>query len=110
MSWLLREEDVLAALEQRRRGWKSSLQGAVILRRPALVQTLSPAVDLDVAWCVPAPSEGDREAYLVKHISTVPSRRCTMPRLTAGVLLVAPAGSFERWQLSVGDCLEIKVT
>ena len=110
MSWLLREEDVLAALEQRRRGWQSSLQGAVIVRRPAVVQTVVPAVGLDVAWCVPAPAGGDRVGYLVKHISTMPSRRCTVPRLTAGVLVVAPAGSFERWQLSVGDCLEVRVT
>ena len=110
MSWLIREEDVLAALEQRRRGWKSSLQGAVIVRRPALVQTVAPAVDLDVAWCVPAPPKGEESGYVVKHISTVPSRRFTMPRLTAGVLVVAPAGAFERWQLSVGDCLEVRVT
>lgn len=110
MSWLLREEDVLAALEQRRRGWKSSLQGAVIVRRPALVQTVAPAVHLDVAWCVPAPPKGEGSGYVVKHISNVPSRRCTVPRLTAGVLVVAPAGSFERWQLSVGDCLEVRVT
>ena len=110
MSWLLREEDVLAALEQRRRGWQSSLQGAVILRRPALLQTLAPAVDLDAAWCVPAPDECERVGYVVKRITTVPGRRCTMPRFTAGVLVVAPAGSFERWQLSVGDCLEVRVT
>ncbi len=57
MSWLLRDGDVLATLSRSAgRGWPACLQGAVVLRGPALVHTLTPshARALDVAWCGPA--------------------------------------------------------
>lgn len=109
MSWLLREGDVLAAVEERRRGWQAALAGAVIVGRPGWVQTLTPsaAKDLDTAWCVPAEISPDRSGYVVKRISVVSARRCTIPRFGSGVLVVAPGGSFERWKLCVGDRLEV---
>lgn len=110
MPWLLRDEDVLAAVEERRPGWQSGLTGAVLVRRPGLVQTLTgPApADLDTAWCVPADIPPDRNGYRVRRIAPLAARRLSVPRLGSGVLVVAPAGSFERWKLSVGDVLEVR--
>ncbi|HVA74264.1 MAG TPA: hypothetical protein VNF71_06830 [Acidimicrobiales bacterium] len=110
MSWLLREDDVLAAVEERRPGWQTSIAGVVIIGRPGLVQTVtrSAAADLDTAWCVSTEIAADRGGFLVKRVSTLPARRCSLPRFGAGVLVVAPVGSFERWKLCVGDCLEVR--
>ena len=110
MSWLLRDGDVLAAVEDRRRGWQASLQGAVVLRGPALVQTLTPgpARGLDVAWCAAVDLEGGRRVLRVRRISVIGPRRVSPPHLGGGGLVVAPAGTFERWRLHVGDCLEVR--
>jgi len=108
MSWLLRDGDVLAAIEDPRKGWQRNLQGAVLFSRPAVVHTLVDAVDLDVAWCGPA-TVGDGEPGLrVRRIAALPPRRLARPHIGAGALLVAPAGTFERWHLVVGDCLEVR--
>jgi hypothetical protein len=110
MSWLLRDSEVLAAVEDRRPGWQASLQGVMVLHGPTLVQTLTPgdARALDVAWWVPAVLEGDRVALRVQRIKVVGRRRVLSPRLGAGGLVVATAGTFERWRLHVGDCLEVR--
>jgi hypothetical protein len=110
MSWLLRDSEVLAAVEDRRPGWQASLQGVLVLHGPALVQTLTPAdaQDLDVAWWKPAVLEGDRAALRVQRIRVIGRRRVLPPRLGAGGLVVAAAGTFERWRLQVGDCLEVR--
>ena len=109
MSWLLREEDVLAAIEQRRKGWQTSIAGAVVITRPALVQTFTPAAaaELDVAWCTPTGLGDGRRGLVVKRISVLPAHRVTIPRLRSGALVVAPGGTFERWRLQVGDRLEV---
>ena len=107
MSWLLREGEVLAAIEEPRPGWALSLQGAVVLHGPRLVHTLRQAVALDVAWCSPV-SEGDKECLEVRRLATVPPRRVARPRLGPAPLVVATEGAFERWQLKVGDRLEIR--
>jgi hypothetical protein len=110
MPWLLRDGDVLAAVEERRPGWQKALAGAVIVGRPGLVQTItrSASAELDTAWCVPAGISPDRGGYEVKRISTLGARRCSLPRLRPGVLVVAQGGSFERWKLNVGDLLEVR--
>jgi hypothetical protein len=108
--WLLREGDVLAAVEERRKGWQAALQGAVILRGPAIVQTLTrPAIrGLDVAWCSAATLDGGQSALRVRRITRVPARWVSPPHVGPGALVVAPGGTFERWQLHIGDCLEVK--
>lgn len=110
MSWLLREDEVLAALEERRPGWQTSITGAVIVGRPGVIQTVSrsAAAGLDTAWCVPTQIAPDRSGLLVKRVSTLGARRCSLPRFRVGVLVVAPEGSFERWKLCVGDRLEVR--
>lgn len=112
MSWLLRDGDVLAAVEDRRRGWQASLQGALVLLGPAVVQTLTPgqARALDVAWCTRAHLDGGRQVLRVRRISMIGPHRVSPPHLGAGGLVVAPAGTFERWRLHVGDCLEVRGT
>lgn len=110
MPWLLREDEVLAAIEERCPGWQTHLAGAVIVRRPGVVQTLtrSATAQLDTAWCVPADIAGERSGYQVKRISTLATHRCSFPRIGSGVRIVAPGGSFERWKLCVGDLLEVR--
>jgi hypothetical protein len=108
MAWLLREDEVLAALEDRRPGWQASLESAIVLRGPVLVQTLTPsgARPLDVAWCAPVVEAG-RSVLRVRRIKLVGRHRILPPRLGSGDLIVAPAGTFERWRLQVGDYLEV---
>jgi hypothetical protein len=109
MAWLLRDGDVLAAVEERRPGWHHSPQGAVVLRGPALVHTLTPshARALDLAWCAWAESNGAGRALRVRRIAAIGRYRVAIPHLGGGGLVVAPAGSFERWRLKVGDRLEV---
>jgi hypothetical protein len=110
MPWLLREGDVLAAVEEQRRGWQRSLHGAVVLRGLVVVHTLTgPAArDLDVALCTPAVLDGGVEGLKVRRIKALPRRRLLPPHIGPGALVVAPAGSFERWHLQVGDHLEVR--
>jgi hypothetical protein len=110
MPWLLRDGDVLAAVEDRRRGWQAGLQGALVWRGPAVVQTVipSPARGLDVAWCVPDLLDEGRVGLRVRRMTVVPRRRVAPPHLGRGGLVVAPAGAFERWHLKVGDRLEVR--
>lgn len=110
MPWLLREDDVLAAVEDRRKGWQTSISGAVVISRPAFLQTLTPstASELDVAWCLPTTLEDGRREYLVKRISVLSAHRVAFPRLRARVVVVAAGGTFDRWHLQVGDRLEVR--
>ena len=110
MSWLLRDGDVLAAVEDRRRGWQASLQGALVLRGPALVQTLTPdpARGLDVAWCAPADGDGGRRVLRVRRITVIgPPPGVAAPsgwRRPGG----GPGRHLRAWRLQVGDCLEVR--
>ena len=109
MSWLLRDGDVLAALEDQRRSWqRSSMQGALLLRRPAWVHTLADPVSLDLAWCGPATLAEGAPGLRVKRITSLAPRRLGAPYVGSGAVLVASMGSFERWNLQVGDCLEVR--
>jgi hypothetical protein len=110
MAWLLREGDVLAAIEERQKGWQTSLSGAVVITGVAFVHTLTPssAADLDLAWCRPVSLGDERSGYAVKRISVLSARRVLFPRVLSGALVAAPGGSFERWRLQVGDRLEVR--
>jgi hypothetical protein len=108
VSWLIRDGDVLAAIEDPRQGWQRTLQGALLLSRPMVVHTLREPVSLDVAWCGPADPDGDQPGLQVRRIAALPPRRLARPHLRPGALLVAPGGTFERWRLQVGDRLEVR--
>ena len=107
MSWLLRDDEVLAAIEERHKGWRQDVQGAVLLPGPALVQTFLCHRGLDLAWCA-TDSNGDGPGLLVRRITCLPPNRVVRPRLLPGTLVVASAGAFERWRLRVGDRLEVR--
>lgn len=107
MPWLLRDGDVLAAIEDRQKGWHHTLRGALILKAPTLVHTLSAPVSLDVAWCGASVLDTGNRGLLVKRVGAVAPRRLAVPQL-AGALVVATGGTFERWRLNVGDILEIR--
>ncbi|MBV9661079.1 MAG: hypothetical protein JO337_07975 [Acidimicrobiales bacterium] len=107
MSWLLRDGDVLAAIEPRRRGWAGSLQGALVIQRPALLQTVTVRASLDVAWCGSTNQDG-QDRLEVRRIGALGPYRLVLPQLGSRCLLVASRGSFDRWRLRIGDRLEIR--
>jgi hypothetical protein len=110
MPWLIRDGDVLAAVDAPGRGWRDSLHGVVVLRRPTVVHTLTrpPAKPLDVAWCTPATLDTGLPGLRVRRIAMLSPYRVAAPHIGHGALLVAAGGSFERWRLQVGDRLEVK--
>ncbi len=107
MSWLLRQGEVLASIEitsslyERLIGFRpESLFAATMLRPAVLIQSISCRSSLDIAFC-------DHNLVVVSIIFLKKNRICLTKPKTAFVL-EAPGGSFERWNLQKGDCLEIK--
>jgi uncharacterized membrane protein (UPF0127 family) len=109
MAWLIREGEVLAALElaasrkARRKGLlgRGGIDGALLLPSARMgVHTFGMRFPLDVAFC-------DKE-LVVKRVVEVKPGRMTKPSFRAPRVLEAEAGAFDRWQLQVGDKLEIK--
>jgi len=109
VAWLLREGEVLAALElagsrkARRKGLigRDGIDGALLLPSARLgVHTLGMRFPLDVAFC-------DRDMVVRRMVEVRPGRM-TKPSFRAPCVLEAQVGAFDRWQLQVGDQLEIK--
>lgn len=108
MAWLLKEGEVLAALEiadsrrARRRGLigRDGFEGALLLRPARSVHTIGMRFPIDVAFC-------DRD-LVVRDVLTLPPYRVTLPRLRCRCAVEAEAGAFERWGLRPGDQIEIK--
>ena len=112
-AWLIRDGDVLAAVVHQRGRWLRSVQGVVVVRSPAVVQTLTCPLAVDVAWCA-ATSPGATDPagivrFEVRRTACLAPRRLGAP-LLHGALVVAPGGAFERWHLQVGDLLEVHRT
>ena len=109
MAWLLRDGEVLAAVEMatsrgdRFRGalGRDHLEGALVLRPARSVHTLGMRFAIDVAFC-------DRELVVVTTKSMVP-HRVGLPRWRARSVIEAEAGAFERWRLRPGDQLELQM-
>jgi len=100
---------VLAALEiadsrkARRKGLvgRDGVDGALLLPSARLgVHSLGMRFELDVAFC-------DRD-MVVRRVVCLKRYRMTRPSFRAPCILEAEAGAFDRWQLHVGDELEIK--
>ena len=123
MAWLLREGEVLAAIDiastraARRRGLlgRDSIDGALLLRPAHSVHTLAMKFPIDVAYCAPVapPPDGEAVADLVASLTVLEtvcmSRfRLGRPRLKASCVIEAEAGAFERWGLRSGDHLEVR--
>jgi uncharacterized membrane protein (UPF0127 family) len=108
MPWLLREGEVLAAVEvadrlgARLRGLlgRDGVDGALVLTRSRSVHTLGMRFALDVAYC-------DRDLTVLRTVAMRPYR-VGRPRLRARYVIEAEAGAFERWRLRPGDKLELK--
>lgn len=108
MPWLLRDGEVLAAVEvatsfrDRFVGLlgRDGIEGAMLLKPATSVHTLGMRFPIDVAFC-------DADLRVVDTL-TLGRGRITRPRLRARSVLEAEAGAFERWRLQVGDQLEIK--
>jgi hypothetical protein len=108
VSWLLRDGDVLAALDGRR-GLCGPIEGARVVRAPLMPHTLRSGLAVDLAWCGVKVTDGGEACFEVRRIATLAPRRVGRP-LSKGVVIAAEAGAFERWHLQVGDRLEIRDT
>ena len=109
MAWLLRDGEVLAALEiaqsrkSRRKGLlgREGVDGALLLPAARMgMHSLGMRFALDVAFC-----DSD---MTVRRILCLKPLRMTRPSPRAPRVLEAEAGAFDRWKLRVGDQLEIK--
>jgi uncharacterized membrane protein (UPF0127 family) len=108
MAWLLRDGDVLASLEvadtrsARRTGLlgRDRLDGALLLQPCRAVHTLGMRFPLDVAWC-------DRD-LVVLRVARLPRHRLSRPVWRASAVIEAEAGAFARWDLAVGQQLEVR--
>ncbi|MEA3020903.1 MAG: uncharacterized protein QOI47_2427 [Actinomycetota bacterium] len=108
MPWLLRDGDVLASLEvadgiaARTRGLlgRDGLDGALLLRPAMQVHTLGMRFAIDIAFC-------DRDLNVVSIVRDMRPWRMGRPRIGVRAVIEAETGSFVRWNLAVGDALEI---
>lgn len=106
--WLLRDGEVLAALEvaetfsERSRGLlgRPGIAGALLLRPARSVHSMGMQFTIDVAFC-------DRE-LVVRRTICLPPGRVTLPRLRSGCVIEAESGAFDRWRLRPGDRLEVR--
>ncbi|MEY2569126.1 MAG: uncharacterized protein QOE35_3655 [Actinomycetota bacterium] len=107
-AWLLRDDEVLAAIEiadsfrARLRGLlgRDGIEGGVLLRPAKSVHTIGMRFPLDVAFCA--------KDLTVLEVTTMGRFRVGLPRLKAHCVIEAERGAFERWRLQPGDRLEIK--
>lgn len=108
MSWLIRDGEVLAAIEvaegfgPRLRGLlgRDGIEGALLLRPARSVHTIGMRFPIDVAFC-------DRD-LVVLDVVCMGRYRLGRPRFKAHSVIEAEAGAFERWHLVPGDRLELK--
>jgi hypothetical protein len=108
MAWLLRAGDVLAAVELQPKSWSQPIDGAAVRRAPIVVHTFKRAGPLDLAWCRDGRTEAGEPCLDVRRIGGLAPRRVGRPQLAGGAVVVAEPGAFERWNLKVGDRLEIR--
>jgi uncharacterized membrane protein (UPF0127 family) len=108
MPWLLRDEQVLAAVEvaatrrERMRGLlgRDGIDGALLLRPARSVHTFGMRFALDVAVC-------NRDMVVLRTVS-LPANRITRPSIKGRCIIEAEAGAFDRWKLRPGDRLEVR--
>ena len=108
MAWLMREGEVLAAVEvaasrkARRKGLlgRDGIDGALLLQPARLgVHSFRMRFPLDVAFC-----DSD---LVVRRVVCLQPWRMTRPSPLAPRVIEAEAGAFERWRLQPGDHLDI---
>lgn len=107
-SWLVREGHVLASLEvpsgrkAKARGLlgRSGFEGAMLLCPARSVHTVGMKFDLDVALL-------DADNVVIKTLR-LRRHRVTAPVWRARSVIEAEAGAFGRWDLKIGDELEVR--
>jgi len=107
-AWLLREGDVLAALEvtesrkERTQGLleRTGIDGAILIRPARSVHSVGMLFTLDVAVCT-------KDLVVLRTICMRPGR-FSRPSLKGCCVIEAESGAFDRWQLRPGDHLEIR--
>jgi uncharacterized membrane protein (UPF0127 family) len=108
VAWLLREGEVLAALEvtesreERMVGLlnRDGVEGAILIQPARSVHSMGMRFTIDVAFC-------STELEVLRTICLKPGRM-TRPCLRGGVVIEAERGAFDRWNLRVGDRLEVR--
>ncbi len=108
MTWLVRDDDVLAAAEvagsrrQRTRGLvgRDDIEGAFVIRPCRQVHTFRMRFPIDVAFC-----DG---AGTVLHLACMAPGRVSRVVWRSAFVIEARSGSFERWKLQPGDVVELK--
>jgi uncharacterized membrane protein (UPF0127 family) len=106
--WLVRDGDVLAAVEVpvgrrgRARGLlgRDGIDGAMLLRPCRNVHTFRMRFPIDVAFC-------DRDDVVLRTSTLRPGRVSPLV-WRAAYALEAEAGAFARWELRVGDRVELR--
>jgi len=109
VAWLIRDGEVLAALEVAEGRWARSrgllgrdgIDGALLLQPARSVHTVGMRFPIDVAFC-------DGDLRVVHIVCPMARYRLGVPRIRARMVIEAEAGAFERWRLRPGDQLEIK--
>ncbi|MDQ3468618.1 MAG: DUF192 domain-containing protein [Actinomycetota bacterium] len=108
MAWLVSDARVLASAEvaedrrSRRRGLlgRDGLEGALVLTNCKWVHTMGMRFPLDVAYL-------DDDGVVLKAVR-MPRHRLGAPVSNATWVVEATAGAFERWNLGVGDVVELR--
>jgi uncharacterized protein len=108
MAWLVRNGEVLAAVEvaetarARRRGLmhRDRLDGALVLRPCRNVHTVGMRFPIDVAFC-------DGDGTVLRTTTLAPWRISPVVRRSA-FAIEAEAGAFDRWRLARGDRVELR--
>ncbi len=109
MPWLACGDRVVASLEvartrsERRRGLlgRDDLTGALLIERCRCVHTIGMSFDIDVLFL-------DRQRRVVDLVQ-MPPGRIGRPRLSARSVIETQAGACERWGLTVGDTLDVRL-
>lgn len=108
MPWLIRDDEVLAALEvaesrrDRTKGLlgRDGIEGALLIRPARQVHTFGMRFAIDVAFCT-------RDLVVLRTVC-MPRNRLSRVSLRGHCVLEAEAGAFERWRLRAGDQLEVR--
>ncbi len=108
MAWLVCDGRVLASAETadsaaaRARGLlgRDGTPGVLLIKQCRWVHTLGMRFDLDVAYL-------DKTGTVVK-VQRLKRHRMAMPVPSACQVIEAEAGAFDRWELRVGDLLELR--
>ena len=107
-AWLVRSGDVLASADvadtpqSRRKGLigRTSIENAMVIPQCKWIHTIGVKVPLDIAYL-------DALGTVIKTERVKPLR-ISAPVSRCKTVVVAGAGSFERWNLKVGDVIEVR--